>query len=313
MVCRLGERFWSITSAISWKRKYHSECISKYRNLKNEVVHGRKTNSRWWIWKWNRRWNAKGHLESSGIQASVIKDDGGSMLPSMQITEGVQLVVTESQSEKPRKYSKYNSYWPYQRRIQLWKELVWSSSSLVCLRPSIQVWSYHEREDCRIYKNGTNKEYRTHCLLAIVCGRRMIVIVASFSSLEWIKKMKKNLKKVTRVFSMVNVCKWAPTLLERKHDWSSEHLVEDTENHRCCRWPRRLRVKRISGQDVARGRLWDNRLWRWTAEIRRWLSGFCRAACPCSCSRRVYRGIAICGSGVGHVLSPTKYQVCGRA
>ncbi|MGD0589165.1 MAG: DUF2007 domain-containing protein [Bacteroidota bacterium] len=46
---------------------------------------------------------AKGHLESSGIQASVIKDDGGSMLPSMQITEGVQLVVTESQSEKAKK------------------------------------------------------------------------------------------------------------------------------------------------------------------------------------------------------------------
>jgi hypothetical protein len=46
---------------------------------------------------------AKGHLESSGIQVSVIKDDGGSMLPSMQITEGVQLVVTESQSEKAKK------------------------------------------------------------------------------------------------------------------------------------------------------------------------------------------------------------------
>ena len=46
---------------------------------------------------------AKGHLESSVIQVSVIKDDGGSMLPSMQITEGVQLVVTESQSEKAKK------------------------------------------------------------------------------------------------------------------------------------------------------------------------------------------------------------------
>jgi hypothetical protein len=46
---------------------------------------------------------AKGHLESCGIQVSVIKDDGGSMLPSMQITEGVQLVVTESQSEKAKK------------------------------------------------------------------------------------------------------------------------------------------------------------------------------------------------------------------
>ena len=53
---------------------------------------------------------AKGHLESSGIQASVIKDDGGSMLPSMQITEGVQLVVTESQSEKAKKILQAKSF-----------------------------------------------------------------------------------------------------------------------------------------------------------------------------------------------------------
>jgi Putative prokaryotic signal transducing protein len=46
---------------------------------------------------------AKGHLESSGIKALIIKDDGGGMLPSMQNTEGVQLVVTESQSEKAKK------------------------------------------------------------------------------------------------------------------------------------------------------------------------------------------------------------------
>ena len=53
---------------------------------------------------------AKGHLESSGIQASVIKDDGGSMLPSMQITEGVQLVVNETQSEKAKKILQAKSF-----------------------------------------------------------------------------------------------------------------------------------------------------------------------------------------------------------
>jgi hypothetical protein len=46
---------------------------------------------------------AKGHLEASGIQASIFKDDGGGMLPSLQNTEGVQLVVNETQSEKARK------------------------------------------------------------------------------------------------------------------------------------------------------------------------------------------------------------------
>jgi hypothetical protein len=44
---------------------------------------------------------AKGHLESSGITASVIK--GGGMLPSLQNTEGVQLVVPVSQGEKAKK------------------------------------------------------------------------------------------------------------------------------------------------------------------------------------------------------------------
>jgi hypothetical protein len=53
---------------------------------------------------------AKGHLESSGIQVSVIKDDGGSMLPSMQITEGVQLVVNETQSEKAKKILRAKSF-----------------------------------------------------------------------------------------------------------------------------------------------------------------------------------------------------------
>ena len=46
---------------------------------------------------------AKGHLESSGISASILKDDGGGMLPSLQISEGVQVVVSASQSEKARK------------------------------------------------------------------------------------------------------------------------------------------------------------------------------------------------------------------
>jgi hypothetical protein len=46
---------------------------------------------------------AKGHLEASGIQAFIIKDDGGGMLPSLQNAEGVQLLVAESQREKARK------------------------------------------------------------------------------------------------------------------------------------------------------------------------------------------------------------------
>lgn len=45
---------------------------------------------------------AKGHLEASGIPAFILKDDGGGMLPSLQNTEGVQLVVAESQTEKAR-------------------------------------------------------------------------------------------------------------------------------------------------------------------------------------------------------------------
>lgn len=43
---------------------------------------------------------AKGHLEASGIPAFIIKDDGGGMFPSLQNTEGVQLVVAEAQREK---------------------------------------------------------------------------------------------------------------------------------------------------------------------------------------------------------------------
>jgi hypothetical protein len=44
---------------------------------------------------------AKEHFESSGITASIIK--GGGLLPSLQNTEGVQLVVTETQSKKAKK------------------------------------------------------------------------------------------------------------------------------------------------------------------------------------------------------------------
>jgi len=46
---------------------------------------------------------AQGHLEALGISASIIKDDGGGMLPSLQKTKGVQLVVTESQKKKAKK------------------------------------------------------------------------------------------------------------------------------------------------------------------------------------------------------------------
>jgi hypothetical protein len=46
---------------------------------------------------------AKGHLEASGIPASIIKDDGGGMLPSLQNTRGVQLLVAETQSENAKK------------------------------------------------------------------------------------------------------------------------------------------------------------------------------------------------------------------
>jgi hypothetical protein len=38
---------------------------------------------------------AIGHLEAAGIQASLIKDDAGGMFPSLQQTEGVQVLVDE--------------------------------------------------------------------------------------------------------------------------------------------------------------------------------------------------------------------------
>ena len=39
---------------------------------------------------------AKGHLEAAGIEAAIVKDDGGGMFPSLQGTEGVQLLVARN-------------------------------------------------------------------------------------------------------------------------------------------------------------------------------------------------------------------------
>ncbi len=43
---------------------------------------------------------AIGHLEAAGIKASLIKDDAGGMFPSLQQTEGVQVVVNEDRMEE---------------------------------------------------------------------------------------------------------------------------------------------------------------------------------------------------------------------
>lgn len=45
---------------------------------------------------------AKGHLEAAGIDASILKDDGGGMFPSLQQTAGVQLVVAKTQEKKAK-------------------------------------------------------------------------------------------------------------------------------------------------------------------------------------------------------------------
>jgi hypothetical protein len=45
---------------------------------------------------------AKGHLESAGISASIVKDDAGGMFPSMQNTEGVRLTVAEGDESLAR-------------------------------------------------------------------------------------------------------------------------------------------------------------------------------------------------------------------
>jgi hypothetical protein len=46
---------------------------------------------------------AKGHLEASGISASIIKDDGGGMFPSLQNVDGVKLLVAETLGEEARR------------------------------------------------------------------------------------------------------------------------------------------------------------------------------------------------------------------
>ena len=45
---------------------------------------------------------AKGHLDAAGIEAAILKDDGGGMFPSLQQTEGVQLVVAKTQEKKAK-------------------------------------------------------------------------------------------------------------------------------------------------------------------------------------------------------------------
>lgn len=45
---------------------------------------------------------ARGHLESAGIKAFIIKDDVGGAFPSLQSTEGVKLVVNGPDEEKAK-------------------------------------------------------------------------------------------------------------------------------------------------------------------------------------------------------------------
>ncbi len=45
---------------------------------------------------------AKGHLEASGIEAFVSKDDCGGTYPAMQLTRGVRLLVSSSDVEKAK-------------------------------------------------------------------------------------------------------------------------------------------------------------------------------------------------------------------
>jgi Putative prokaryotic signal transducing protein len=45
---------------------------------------------------------AKGHLEAVGIEAAIVKDDGGGMFPSLQGTEGVQLIVARNDEVRAR-------------------------------------------------------------------------------------------------------------------------------------------------------------------------------------------------------------------
>jgi hypothetical protein len=46
---------------------------------------------------------AKGHLEAAGIEAAIVKDDGGGMFPSLQSTEGVQLLVDQGDEKEARR------------------------------------------------------------------------------------------------------------------------------------------------------------------------------------------------------------------
>ena len=43
---------------------------------------------------------ACGHLKWAGIDAIALKDDAGAMLPSLQATEGVHVLVPRSQKER---------------------------------------------------------------------------------------------------------------------------------------------------------------------------------------------------------------------
>ena len=45
---------------------------------------------------------ARGHLESAGIDAIVSKDDAGGMLPSLQETEGVSVLVLPGELKKAK-------------------------------------------------------------------------------------------------------------------------------------------------------------------------------------------------------------------
>jgi hypothetical protein len=46
---------------------------------------------------------AKGHLESEGIGASIVKNIVGGMFPASQYTEGVQLMVDKSEEEREKR------------------------------------------------------------------------------------------------------------------------------------------------------------------------------------------------------------------
>ncbi len=49
---------------------------------------------------------AKGHLESEGIEASIVRNNVGGMFPASQYTEGVQLVVDKTEEGRARRILK---------------------------------------------------------------------------------------------------------------------------------------------------------------------------------------------------------------